>query len=208
VEREGFAGGSVKPPQRLGIGDWGCVRRDTPFILPPVPPSAPGGGSPAKPIGPGSGSLSQNSAEDSACGGSEEVLQVPPAMQGSPFRPCPMTQTVPEPPGGGQYSPASDPENRENVAAQWVSPHNAEALSGPTTSPQDMDNVMAKWVGVAYYGYRWCAPRRSLASLAGWKSLPKALQRRKPEGPRASPPIRIESCGHEGRRNPNDITEA
>jgi integrase/recombinase XerD len=118
----------------------------------PGSPPAPGGGSPAAPSGP------ETSSMNSSCACRDEVVVVGPAMQGSPFRPCPMTQTVPEPPGRDQYSPASDPEIKLDAAVRSVSRSNDETASGHTSSPQDMDNVMAKWVGVAYYGYRWYDP--------------------------------------------------
>ena len=52
------------------------------------------------------------------------------------------------------------------------------------------------------------APSKLGVSCAVQVRAERVPEGESPMGPRASPSIRTESCGYEGRRNPNDITEA
>ncbi|MCF7731462.1 MAG: tyrosine-type recombinase/integrase [Akkermansiaceae bacterium] len=121
---------------------------------PPDPgtPPTPGGGGPAKPVGP------ENFPVDSSCGGSGEVLEVSTAMQATFCSPYPMTQTARNPPGGEENSQDLSPAAPQNEATRATSLPIDETTPVQSLSVRDIDNARAKRVGVAYYGYRWYDP--------------------------------------------------
>ena len=111
---------------------------------PGTPPDISGGG-PANPSGP----------EDSPCGGSGEVLGVPPAMRVAIFHTCPMPLAVQIPPGLDGNSPESERISRPGCPTQTPPDISSNCLN---TNGMNAKNQPAKSVHVAYYGYRWLDP--------------------------------------------------
>ena len=116
---------------------------DPPEPPAPEPPGTPGGG--PNPGGP----------TDSPCGGSGEVIGVPPAMRETYPRPGPIPLTVPKPPGREEKPPvpATVRPPERAIPPDCRNPPKPLPMNALDKPPQH-----AKGMHATYYGYRWYDP--------------------------------------------------
>ncbi|MBN8456496.1 MAG: tyrosine-type recombinase/integrase [Verrucomicrobia bacterium] len=129
-----------------------------PAELPPAPetpPNDPPEPTAPEPPGPPGGGPNPGGPTDSPCGGSGEVIGVPPAMRETYPSPGPIPLTVPKPPGREENPPvpATVRPPERTIPPDCRNPPKPLPMNALDKPPQH-----AKGMHATYYGYRWYDP--------------------------------------------------